>query len=218
MEMTSNLKIPLVPGDKPLARQRFNDALQAIDENALPIAHAQTKAHFDLWKPETIYKKQDVVRTSTSPSWGFFVCEAPGKSAGTEPTAYGDGDKVIDGTVQWVLKRFGTGDSAHAVVFVGSDLNTIYPYAGIVESVTILMAMPRDFDVSVSLLKMNAADFTAQTSTWAPINGAAFIMPKGSRYIKFQNLTQNIVINEGDILRMAALEDDAGVTVTINIK
>jgi len=39
MEMTSNLKIPLVPGDKPLARQRFNEALQTIDKNALSITH-----------------------------------------------------------------------------------------------------------------------------------------------------------------------------------
>jgi hypothetical protein len=218
METTSNLKIPLISGDKPLLRKHFNEALQAIDDNALPRAHAKTKAHFEMWNPNTEYKKQDIVRTSACPSWGFFVCESAGKSAQSEPIGYGIGDKVLDGGVGWVLKGFGTGDSSHAVIFVGSDLNTVYPYSGLVDFVTILLATPQNLDLSISLLKMPAADFTAQTGTWTPINGASFVLPKGSRYKKFQNLTQNTTVNEGDVLRVGALENDTGLTITINIK
>ena len=107
MATTKNLNIPLVPSDQPLLRQRFNEALQAVDDNALPKAHADTKAHFDMWQPTKEYKKQDVVRTSTCPSWGFFMCKTLGTSGTTEPSGYGEGDIVADGTCTWVLKLLG---------------------------------------------------------------------------------------------------------------
>jgi hypothetical protein len=107
METTSNLKIPLILGDKPLLRKHFNEALQTIDDNALPKTHADTKAHFEMWNPNTEYKKQDIVRTSTCPSWGFYMCTVTGKSGTTEPMGYGEGDIVIDGACTWVLKPFG---------------------------------------------------------------------------------------------------------------
>ncbi len=83
---TVKLEIPLIDGAKPLLTRQFNDALQAIDKNALPRKHAESRAHFELWQAGKAYKKKDVVRTSTCPSWGFWICEKAGTSAKVSPS------------------------------------------------------------------------------------------------------------------------------------
>lgn len=128
---TAKLKIPLIDGAKPLLTRQFNAALQAVDKNALPIKHAENRAHFELWQEKKAYKKKDIVRTVTCPSWGFWLCAKEGTSANIEPVGYGEGDTFADGTVSWVLKRFGTGESdssstEHAVTLNGSDINVVY--------------------------------------------------------------------------------------------
>lgn len=108
---TDILKIPLIKGADPAKKETINGILESIDGIALSAEHAKTKAHFDLWKPETAYAKQDVVRTPACPNWGFYLCTQAGTSGKTEPEGYGEGDKIDDGTCKWVLKLFG-GQSA----------------------------------------------------------------------------------------------------------
>ncbi len=107
LEKTPNLGIPRILGDKPFVRQQFNGALDELDKQALSVKHQDTKAHFELWRPSTAYKKQDIVRTPTCPSWGFYMCIVAGTSGITEPQGYGEGDEITDGTCTWKLKLFG---------------------------------------------------------------------------------------------------------------
>lgn len=107
LEKTLNLGIPRILGNQPLVRQQFNGAIDELDKQALSVNHAATKAHFELWKPSTTYKIQDIVRTSTCPSWGFYMCTTPGVSGTSEPQGYGEGDEITDGTCVWKLKLFG---------------------------------------------------------------------------------------------------------------
>lgn len=107
LEKTLNLGIPRILGNQPLVRQQFNGAIDELDKQALSVNHANTKAHFELWKANTTYKIQDTVRTSTCPSWGFYMCTIPGVSGTSEPQGYGEGDEITDGTCVWKLKLFG---------------------------------------------------------------------------------------------------------------
>lgn len=104
---TEKLKIPRIRGDQPLLRRQFNNALDYMDEAVLPLVHADTKAHLNLWRAQTAYAKQDVIRTSSCPSWGFYMCVQSGTSGKTEPKGYGEGDVLADGSCIWVLKKFG---------------------------------------------------------------------------------------------------------------
>ncbi|WP_315273848.1 hypothetical protein [Selenomonas sputigena] len=221
MTTTAKLEIPLIDGAKPLLTRQFNDALQAIDQNALPKKHAESRAHFELWQTGKTYKKKDVVRTPTCPSWGFWICEKAGTSAGVEPIGYGEGDTFADGTVSWVLKRFGTGEGGssteHAVVFRGSDINVVYPYQGVIQSIAVLMAEPVAAEIVLPLVKMDAASFAAGIGTWEPLGGR-ITMPSMTRYKLFTGLVQNIAVKEGDVLRIGLLENDDGLSVTIKLK
>lgn len=107
LDTTTNLSIPLLKGTTMVSKTAINDALQDIDANALPKSHADSKSHFDMWKPGTEYEKKASVRTLTCPSWGFFMCSVGGTSGTTEPVGYGEGDVLVDGTATWVLKPFG---------------------------------------------------------------------------------------------------------------
>lgn len=107
LEKTPKLGIPRIKGNQPFVRQQFNGAIDELDKQALSVNHAATKAHFQLWKPSTTYKIQDIVRTSTCPSWGFYMCTTPGVSGTSEPQGYGEGDEITDGTCVWKLKLFG---------------------------------------------------------------------------------------------------------------
>ena len=222
MTTTAKLEIPLIDGAKPLLTRQFNDALQAIDKNALPRKHAESRAHFELWQAGKAYKKKDVVRTSTCPSWGFWICEKAGTSASVEPLGYGEGDTFADGTASWVLKRFGTGEGGgssteHAVVFRGSDVNVVYPYQGVIQSVAVLMAEPVAAEIVLPLVKMDAASFAAGARVWEPIGGR-IVLPSMTRYKTFTTLVQNIAVKEGDVLRMGLMENDDGLSVTIKLK
>ncbi len=105
--VTKNLGLPLILGSDYVMREKINDSIKTIDDVVLPKAHADSKSHFDMWKPNTVYKKQDIVRTPTCPSWGFYMCSVGGTSGTVEPQGYGEGDIVTDGTTAWILKLFG---------------------------------------------------------------------------------------------------------------
>lgn len=107
MTLTQNLQIPLLDGSDPFRKETYNDIFNEIDKKALAATHKMSKAHFELWQPNTAYKKQDVVRTESCPNWGFYMCTTAGTSGDTEPQGYGEGDILTDGTCQWTLKLFG---------------------------------------------------------------------------------------------------------------
>lgn len=108
---TTNLCIPRVLGSDLVMREKINLALERIDVAVLPVEHQESKAHFELWKPKTTYKKQDMIRTKTCPSWGVYMCSEAGTSGAIEPAGYGEGDVITDGSTKWVLKSLGGGSS-----------------------------------------------------------------------------------------------------------
>lgn len=109
MADTPNLNIRKLDGQDVALTDRINEALVDIDENALPISHKISKAHFDLWTPNTIYASKDVVRTETIQSWGYWQCTTGGVSGTTPPTGHAEGDTFLDGpTVRWKLFSLGS--------------------------------------------------------------------------------------------------------------
>ncbi|MDU2064716.1 MAG: hypothetical protein E6713_07710 [Sporomusaceae bacterium] len=114
MNVTSNLKIPLIDGSKKFGKESINEALEAVDQNALPMSHADSVAHFPIWQPKLTVAKGDIVRMDGLPQWGFLECTVAGITAATPPTGfYGEGDTKLDGTVTWVLKKIGSGRLQH---------------------------------------------------------------------------------------------------------
>lgn len=109
-KVTPNLKIPIVDGSDLVAKESINNASEAIDKHALPIEHKETKMHWDMWKAKTAYKKQDVFRTTTIPSWGYWEVTAAGTSGDSEPLGSGEGDTATDGSCELILRRL-TSDS-----------------------------------------------------------------------------------------------------------
>ena len=107
MTTTAKLEIPLIDGAKPLLTRQFNEALQAVDKNALAKAHEKSPAHWGVWQKTTTYKKQDVFRTEGLPSWAFWEVTKAGTSGATAPKGWGEGDKAQDGTAELVLRRLG---------------------------------------------------------------------------------------------------------------
>lgn len=110
MAITPKMGIPLLEGADVLARQRFNEALQHIDDAALSIGHVDSKAHWPMWEPNKEYFLVNVVRTETCPEWGYLECTQAGISGSVVPTdLFGEGDTKTDGSVIWTLRRIGGG-------------------------------------------------------------------------------------------------------------
>ncbi|MBP2629900.1 MAG: MaLMM01 [Firmicutes bacterium] len=133
-DTTTNLSIPLLKGTTMVSKTAINDSLEAVDENALPNSHAESKAHFDMWQPNMEYKKQAAVKTPTCPSWGFYSCSVPGTSGTTEPIGYGEGDVIVDNGVTWILKPFGGASSIKHGDLTGrnvADQHTIAAITGL---------------------------------------------------------------------------------------
>lgn len=107
-ELTDNLKIPILLGSTHFSRDAINDALKAIDNNGLNIAHATTKAHWELWQADTDYALGDVFKTSDTPSWGYWEVTTAGTSGKTEPTGTSAGSTFKDGTCELTLRQLGT--------------------------------------------------------------------------------------------------------------
>lgn len=125
---TKNLSIPLLEGSMPFRTESFNDAFQAIDANALGKTHAAEKSHWSLWQTKTAYKKQDVFRTPSIPSWGFWEVTKAGTSGETEPVGYGEDDTFTDGTCELVLRRLTKGGGSGGGTSVTTDASTATPW------------------------------------------------------------------------------------------
>lgn len=133
MATTEKLLIPLLDGGEPFRREAFNDAYKRMDEAALPIEHAETKAHFALWRKNTKYKKQDVVRTPTCPNWGFYMCTDAGTSGEAEPVGYGEGDVIEDGTCTWTLRLFGGATAISHATLMNRNLSDQHKISAITD-------------------------------------------------------------------------------------
>jgi hypothetical protein len=128
---TKNLGLPLILGSDYVMRDKINDSIKTMDNVVLPKSHANSKAHFDMWKPNIAYKIQDVIKTSTCPSWGFYMCTVAGISGAAEPQGYGENDIVTDGTITWALKLFGGSTKISHDKLLGRNLENQHPITAI---------------------------------------------------------------------------------------
>lgn len=107
--VTTKLNIPLLEGQTHVAKGAINNALNAIENNALPNIHADSGVHWAKWVKEVEYKLKDVIRLDSMCSWGYLECTTAGKAGTTQPACpYGEDDTVPDGTVVWTLRRIGS--------------------------------------------------------------------------------------------------------------
>lgn len=100
--------------------QVFNDVIDDIDKKVVGISHLTYGAHFDIWKPNTKYNKDDIVRTKYVKSNQYLLCTTTGTSdtnPKNEPKVNILDTDITDGTVEWRVKSFGSADSS------GTEIN-----------------------------------------------------------------------------------------------
>lgn len=114
MIVTPELKIPLIEDSDLVSKDVINRGFEAIDNNVAPITHVSSNNHWILWKSNTAYQKQDVFRTTTIPSWGYWEVTKAGTSGTAEPFGAGEGDTATDGTCEIVLRRLTTTGSVNS--------------------------------------------------------------------------------------------------------
>lgn len=281
--VTNKLNIPLIQGSFIVTKTNVNDALEAIDANALEKSHADSGIHWTGWKSDFSYSLIDVVRLATMPSWGYLECTAEGTSASIEPECpYSPGDTVTDGTVEWTLRRIGASkvyakdvgvndtklnlqstnvqdslekikDLADApqsfndledvpqtlkelsevdgeltykglmvdkgiervIVFVGSDVDIIFPWKGIVSNFQITLFSAHTEDLQFGIYYQTVADFEAGLSNWRFIGGTTYLVTAGKVFFSEE---VNLSITESIVFRSYVIGDDSDVTIQLNIK
>lgn len=211
LEKTPNLGIPRILGNQPLVRQQFNGAIDELDKQALSVNHAATKAHFELWKANTTYKIQDIVKTSTCPSWGFYMCNVSGTSGTTEPVGYGEGDLITDGSCTWVLRMIGGATSIkHGDLTLRNlaDQHTMEAITGLIETLgnkasiddvrtainDIIDGAPGAYDTLKEIADYIAQDQTATAAILSALNNKVEkIEGKGLSTNDYDNTAKNKV-------------------------
>jgi hypothetical protein len=281
--VTNNLNIPLIEGSFIVTKTNVNDALEAIDANALQKSHADSGVHWAGWKPGSSYSLIDVVRLTTMPSWGYLECTAAGTSGLKEPECpYSPGDTVIDGTVEWTMWRIGAskvyakdvgvddtklklqsanvqdtlekikdladapqsfneledvpqplkdlleidGELAYkgslvdkpierAIVFVGSDVDIIFPWKGIVSQIQITLFSAHTEDLQFGIYYQTVADLEAGLTNWKFIGGSTYLITAGKVFLS-ENV--NLTITDRVVFRSYVIGDDSDVTIHLSIK
>lgn len=135
-DYTKNLGIELIAKEEAFSRKAFNKALEDIDDKVTPITHIQSKAHFDMWKPGTVYKVDDIVRMTNIDSNAVAVCVKSGTSDIVEPFIKSVGDTADDNSVKWkgvsIVGGGSSGVSEHKDL-IGRELPNQHPKAAITD-------------------------------------------------------------------------------------
>ena len=236
MAFTKNLNIPkLEPQNIFDVVKDVNSTIDAIDKNALSITHEQSKSHFDMWQPNTPYKKGDVIRTTTIPSWGFWQATQNnnGTSGTTEPVGYGIGDTFTDNDLTWALQKLGgnslsnkLGEDANGnltyngtavykdtrtIVFAGTSFQIAYPYDGTLQNLTAVSSMPLTTAAEFTIEKINNTDYAAGKS-WTIMGLGKYKIDINQNYME-QTISSNNKLDAGDIVRISTTALNLGSTV-----
>lgn len=162
MANTDRLIIPLLEGTAIVNRSGINDALESIDDNALPNSHAESGVHWAGWEADSPYSLIDVVRLHSMPSWGYLECTTAGKSGSSEPSCpAAPGDTVTDGSIVWTLKRIGVNKlAAKDVLFDDTKSQINAPNVQIaIDKIKVMVDEPQSFtdleDVPQELLNLS---------------------------------------------------------------
>lgn len=114
MTTTPNLNLRILEPTDTALREKLNEVITTIDTNAVSKQHLDSNGHFPLWKQNTQYSIDDIVRTESPnlPSWGIWRCIKDGLSSTAYPESSVLGSEVTDGTVKWKLASLGK-DNIH---------------------------------------------------------------------------------------------------------
>ena len=122
---TDKLGLNLLSGLETLNKSTFNDIITDVDNKCVGIAHLDENSHWALWKKDTPYAKDDIVRTTTCKSNQYFQCIVDGTSGEKEPVNAGTGAQVKDNDITWIIYDIGnTGDSSGIGIFIGETYYT----------------------------------------------------------------------------------------------
>ena len=112
---SKNLKITYIQPEQLFSETVFNDVIDDIDTKVVGVSHLIKGAHFEIWKPNTKYQKDDIVRTRYVKSNQYLLCMGSGISDAdekNEPTINVLDTDFTDGTVNWRVKSFGSTNSS----------------------------------------------------------------------------------------------------------
>jgi hypothetical protein len=128
----------------------MNLALDDIDIKVLGVAHATSKAHWELWVKETVYPLGSVVRHSSLLSGQFLVCTATGTSGMVEPTDNSTGDSITDGGVTWKICLLAEAVTIHNSL-TGRGVANAHPISAITDLQTALNSKVETTDLTTAL-------------------------------------------------------------------
>lgn len=127
---TKNLGIRLIQPTDKFIDVTFNNVIKDIDSLCLSVNHADSTAHFSVWKANTNYDVKDIVRISKNKSNQYYKCIVSGTTSGTEPKNNVSGSIVVDGSVKWLVSEIGGDiDSANVNLW---QANTYYEKGSLV--------------------------------------------------------------------------------------
>lgn len=111
--VTPKLGIRKVQDTDQFADAAFNLSLDDIDDKVLGVAHATSKAHWEVWETSTAYIIGDVIRYTALLSSQYVKCTIAGTSGAVEPTVNVLGTVFTDGTVTWTVLELSQSVSVH---------------------------------------------------------------------------------------------------------
>lgn len=96
--------------------EAFNRFIDDADNKLVGIEHVSSKLHWDLWKKETAYEVNDVIRWENMKSHQYARCVTAGTSSTTMPGNNVTGSVVTDGTVGWQICSLTEADAYNGTI------------------------------------------------------------------------------------------------------
>lgn len=143
---TEKLNMKLIQKTDKFSNDTLNAVIEDADNKLVGVAHLSEPSHWGLWKANTTYALNDIVRISLLKSNQYMQCTVGGTSGSTSPTSITVGSPITDGTVTWMVKELG-------VMGLHNDLSgRNLPNAHSIAAITDLQTTLDD--------KLNKADYT----------------------------------------------------------
>ena len=134
---TDKLNLKLIQKTDKFINDSINASLEDADDKLVGIAHLDEPSHWALWKANTTYALNDIVRISLLKSNQYMQCIVGGTSNTTSPTSIIVGSPITDGTVQWMVRELGAPISKHNDL-TGRNLADAHPISAITNLQTTL--------------------------------------------------------------------------------
>ena len=102
-----------------------------------------------------------------------------------------------------------------ALVFLSTDYEICYPWAGIATKITISLKSVRTADFQFEVQRQSASDYASQAANWVKIGEQTFNTSAGSVSAEY---TISTALSAGDVIRFYTSGDDSDLSVTLFIQ